>query len=153
MRQLVLWAAITAVVAITGCATRNNAIIEQAQRETERRAVPYNEALALMERYRASTGCGTAEAKAVQAKVAQLEDEAAIYAGYAGMEARQRHTEIAFAFADESLKRRCLDVADSTYRRLVEFYVGSAYGGIRDRARLGIDDVRTARATAQVKTE
>jgi len=152
MRQLILWTAV-AFATLAGCASRNNAIIEQAQRETEQRAVPYNEALTLMEKYRASTGCGTAEAQAVQAKIAQLEDEAAIRAGYAATEARQRHTEIAFAFADESLKRRCLDVADAAYRRLVEFYVGSAYGGIRDRARLGIDDVRTARATAQAKKE
>ena len=46
---------------------------------------------------------------------------------------------------DGALKSGCLDVADQAYRRIISYYTGSAYAGIRDRAKLGIDDVRSAR--------
>lgn len=60
-------------------------------------------------------------------------------------EARDRHTELAFAFADEALSRNCLDSADRVYRDHSTFHVGATYSGIRDRAKLGIEDVRSRR--------
>ena len=60
-------------------------------------------------------------------------------------EARERHTSLAFDFAAEALSRGDLDEADQAYRGLVDFYVGAAYAGIRDRALVGIEDVRHAR--------
>jgi hypothetical protein len=60
-------------------------------------------------------------------------------------QARERHTSLAFALADGALKNGCLDAADHAYRRIISYYTGSAYSGIRDRAKLGVDDVRAAR--------
>ncbi len=60
-------------------------------------------------------------------------------------ETRGYHTSLAFAFGEAALAKRCLDDADETYRGLVTLYVGSNYSGIRDRARVGIADVRTLR--------
>lgn len=56
-----------------------------------------------------------------------------------------QHQNLSFEFADSALKKGCLDDANIVYRDIVNMYVGQAYGGIRDRARLGIDDVRAAK--------
>jgi hypothetical protein len=61
----------------------------------------------------------------------------------------ERHTSLAFGLADAALESGCLDVADQAYRRIITYYTGSAYAGLRDRAKLGIDDVRAARTAGQ----
>ena len=64
---------------------------------------------------------------------------------------QEKHAGLSFDFATESFRRGCLDDADSTYRGLIEMYVGAAYSGIRDRARMGVEDVRAARAAQDKK--
>ena len=59
--------------------------------------------------------------------------------------ARDRHTDLSFRYADAALHKNCLDRSDRVYRDLIHFYVGGTYSGIRDRARVGIDDVRARR--------
>ena len=44
--------------------------------------------------------------------------------------------------ADKALKKQCLDIADDQYRQVMSIYTGSAYSALRDRAKIGIDDVR-----------
>ena len=117
------------------------------------RAQPYLDGMAALERYRSSTEVENDDSRTVQAKIAELEEDAGLVPSGGSLqqfahEARQRHTDLAFAFAEEALRKRALDAADRTYRRLVEFYVGNVYSGIRERARIGIDDVRSLRPVA-----
>ncbi|MET4217839.1 hypothetical protein ABIB00_003051 [Bradyrhizobium sp. LB14.3] len=49
------------------------------------------------------------------------------------------------AIADLALKRRCLDIADQEYRQVLTVYAGVRYVALRDRAKVGIEDVRDAR--------
>ena len=55
------------------------------------------------------------------------------------------HTTMVFEFGDTAFEKRCLDDADWAYRHVIRTYTGTAYSGIRDRARLGVEDVRVAR--------
>lgn len=45
--------------------------------------------------------------------------------------------------AEAALKHGCLDVADEMYRHVLQRYVGIAYSGLRQRAQVGINDVRS----------
>lgn len=47
-----------------------------------------------------------------------------------------------FGLADLALKKECLDIAGSHFRHALNKYTGSAYAAYRDRAKVGIDDVR-----------
>jgi hypothetical protein len=51
--------------------------------------------------------------------------------------------------ADAYLQHKCLDEADKTYRSVLISYIGSNYVAARQRAQVGIDDVRAARRPAQ----
>lgn len=120
------------------------------EQAAQTRARPFVEGMAALEQYRASEGCDNPHAKEVRAKIAELEESLSLFHRVQSFpqyerEARDRHTTLSFAFADEALRRGCLDDADGVYRNLVAFYTGGAYAGIRDRAKLGIDDVRSAR--------
>lgn len=123
------------------------------EQAAQNRARPFVEGMAALERYRASDGCDGPDAQEVRAKIAELEESLSLFHRVQSFpqyerEARDRHTALSFAFADAALQRGCLDDADAVYRSLVAFYTGGAYAGIRDRAKLGIDDVRAARTTA-----
>lgn len=50
-----------------------------------------------------------------------------------------------FALADLAFTHGCLDRADGMYRHVVNRYTGSSFAAFRDRARIGIDDVRAKR--------
>jgi hypothetical protein len=50
--------------------------------------------------------------------------------------------------ADAYLLGKCLDEADAIYRLVIRKYPGTAYEGLRERALLGVDDVRAARRAA-----
>lgn len=118
---------------------------------------PYYDGLAALEQYRATADCANDTRDVVIKNILLLRvafsliHEAQVYETSRILQ--QYHTDLAFAFAEEALKRKCFDDADMMYRSMIKFYVGSSYGGVRDRARIGIDDVRTARATAQVPSE
>jgi hypothetical protein len=49
--------------------------------------------------------------------------------------------------ADYSLQRGCLDVADKYYRSIVNIFTGTSYASYRQRAQIGIDDVRSRRSS------
>jgi hypothetical protein len=47
--------------------------------------------------------------------------------------------------ADLALKSKCFDIADENYRYVVKNYSSDLFSGLRQRAQIGIDDVRSAR--------
>ncbi len=49
------------------------------------------------------------------------------------------------AIADAALAQKCLDLADKHYRYVTATFTGSAWTAYRERARIGVDDVRAAR--------
>ena len=113
------------------------------------RARPFVEGQAALERYVLTNDCTNSATIAIRANLAELQEDVRLFhltsfRSYE-IEARERHTMLAFGYADEALKRGCLDEADNVYRGIIIFYTGAAYGGIRDRARLGVEDVRAAR--------
>jgi hypothetical protein len=106
-----------------------------------------------VEEFKGEAGCDGQSYRKAKAGVDELQRSAEILSGdpsyvvykYAVI-ARDHHTQTAFLLADAAKGKGCLDVADSIYRGLISLYVGSAYGGIRDRARLGIEDIRELRS-------
>lgn len=50
-----------------------------------------------------------------------------------------------FQIADAFLARSCLDEADSLYRDVITTFLGGNYAAARQRAEIGIEDVRAAR--------
>ena len=114
------------------------------------RAQPYVEGMAALSRFTAASDCTNTDASAVKANIAKLLDDVSEYYrigyfGYRYQRDRGYHTSLTFGFADAALAKGCLDDADKMYRSLISLYVGAAYSGIRDRAKLGIDDVRIAK--------
>ena len=49
--------------------------------------------------------------------------------------------------ADFALKRHCLDIADKYYRKIVVIFTGSTHAAVRQRAQIGVDDVRSRRSS------
>jgi hypothetical protein len=114
----------------------------------ENRARPYTQGMLAFKKYMLESDCNSENVKIIKSGINDLEKQVKIWSGLRVWRAREVktrgwHTGLAFNFADESLKKGCLDNADITYRSLVNFYVGGAYVGIRDRAKIGIDDVRS----------
>lgn len=115
----------------------------------ENRARPYKEGMKAFEKYTKSEGCEGPDREKILVCLKDLKEDVNNF-NIVGMRAyeseqRTRHTSLAFSFADEALKRGCLKDADEIYRDLIRFYVGETYAGIRDRAKLGVDDVREER--------
>lgn len=139
-----------AVISLTGCGLNPYAGERQAAQKRDR---PYQESFEALEDYRASTECENPQRIEVLAKITELERDVSNYQSmgldYMTREARERHISMAFDFADEALRRWCLDDADRVYRRLIDFYVGWNHSGIRDRARLGVEDVRDLRENSR----
>jgi hypothetical protein len=46
--------------------------------------------------------------------------------------------------ADQALKERCLTIADHHYRMIIDIFSGSAFTALRQRAQIGINDVRSS---------
>lgn len=57
--------------------------------------------------------------------------------------------EMMFGLADLALKKNQLDITDEYYRQIIIYFSGPAVGGIRDRAKLGVEDVRAARRNSK----
>jgi hypothetical protein len=52
-----------------------------------------------------------------------------------------------FYVADKALGAGCLSTADRYYRRIIEIFTGTSYASYRQRAQIGIDDVRSRRSS------
>ncbi len=155
MREVVLVSLVGACL-LTGCVTsQQRAAPVKAQGVSQEQAVanrakPYLEGMEAVRQFSSESGCdgeSVATAQASIRKLAGLENMRALGGSlaYLGVEATERRWEVQFGLADAAKSKGCLDLADGLYRELVTVYVGSAYSGVRDRARLGIDDVRAAR--------
>ncbi len=55
--------------------------------------------------------------------------------------------------ADAALKSGCLDIANAQYRKVLSNYSSFRYIGLRDRAKVGIDDVRVKLLHDETKRE
>jgi hypothetical protein len=54
----------------------------------------------------------------------------------------QKNLDERFELADAALSAGCFSLADDGYRDVIKTHVGSDYQAARDRAKVGIDDVR-----------
>ncbi|MBC2777123.1 hypothetical protein [Parasphingopyxis marina] len=61
--------------------------------------------------------------------------------------------EAQFSMADLYLTERCLDEADGAYRSILANFPGAIYSSYRQRAQVGIDDVRGQRGSNNTVTE
>lgn len=96
-----------------------------------------------------SGNCETTDVLNAQMAIATLSSQESYYHsmqiwGFL-TETQKRKWAIQFALAQAALTQKCLDLADGIYRDIIQTYTGSAYAGIRERARVGLDDVRDAR--------
>ena len=64
------------------------------------------------------------------------------------LDMRQRSAMYQLEIADGALNKKCVDFADVVYRDVIKVFVGLAYGGYRQRAEIGLADVREARQSA-----
>ena len=151
IRRYSVWVAIVAMGMLLGaCAGPRHVVAgATAQEAAANRAQPYGDGLKALQTYQASGECATAAAAKIEAMIDELKTMTSQFhtVGMASLErkARDRHTDLSFRYADAALHKNCLDRSDRVYRDLIHFYVGGTYSGIRDRARVGIDDVRARR--------
>jgi len=155
MRGIVLVSLVGACL-LTGCVTSQRSAAPAKSRGVSQeqavanRAKPYLEGMEAVRKFASESGCDGESVETARASIRQLAHmesmrELGGSLAYLGVEATERRWEVQFGLADAAKSKRCLDLADGLYRELINVYVGSAYSGIRDRARLGIDDVRAAR--------
>lgn len=109
--------------------------------------------------------CSSAEITATMKELADLEDDMATINGIALSSrsgAGERYiarnvmkeifpllSEAHLGLADSLLKARCLMQADALYRDVLTRYTGSNYDSLRERAKIGIDDIRFAQSKEQ----
>jgi len=60
------------------------------------------------------------------------------------------HSDLTLRLAD-AMVAHCPELADQVYRRVLQMYSGPSFNAVRDRARVGIDDVRWARENASTR--
>jgi hypothetical protein len=51
--------------------------------------------------------------------------------------------------ADSARKRGCLDFADGVYRYVISTFIGAGYAAHRQRAQIGLDDIRAVRTRSK----
>lgn len=155
MRQIVnISCALLAAVSLIGCAapvgkghqTRNFGPTES--EAAQNRAKSYVAGRAALDRYTAGHGDEAADRATVLRMIEDLQEQTSQFHAVRMYEyerqSRERHLDLAFGFADTALTKGDLEAADHVYRGLIAFYVGGTYDGIRDRAMLGLRDIRYA---------
>jgi hypothetical protein len=124
----------------------------------------YVSGLAALERYTSTHDCVGTDAKSIEHSIDQIEISVSAYNQFVDLLRRMnvtqaelnepeqfvreeinKHTSLAFNYATQAIKNGCINQSDRICRRLLEFYIGPAYAGIRDRAIVCIEDVRAAR--------
>jgi hypothetical protein len=66
-------------------------------------------------------------------------------ASVTSLDLRQQAVALELEVADSALRHGCLDFADSRYRSIISTYIGLGYAAHRQRAEIGLNDVRYAR--------
>jgi len=69
----------------------------------------------------------------------------AVAANFNDLEMRQRSATYQLDIADGALRKSCIDFADVVYRDVIKIYTGLGYAAHRQRAEIGLADVREAR--------
>lgn len=123
------------------------------------RARPFIEGKAAIERQRNSDHWNVPLAATIERYIQTLKKDCSDWNDLSGggryfteiaATAKDRLSELSFEYAELALKRNQLTVADSVYRDLISFFVGSTYSGIRERAKIGLDDVREAKKALEL---
>jgi hypothetical protein len=120
----------------------------------------YLEGIAALERYKLVPECSGHDAQMIENDITKMENLVSALHQLSDIfrelhadpslvddvrQAISKHTSLTIKYADQAIKGRCVNQADQVCRRLLEFYTGTAYAAIRDRAMVCIDDVRAAR--------
>ena len=123
----------------------------------------YNQGRQALDRYKSLQECNGSDAETIETDLEEIGKSAQTfristhlnnspgalhYRPYA-VGATNRHTSLAFDYADQAIKKGCLDQADQVCRGLLEAYSYPEDASIRDRAKVCIDDVRSARRSTQ----
>lgn len=159
-------------ISLSGCSSYREALIQDQQERTKQyeayvakrekaaqeaaeiRARPYNEVMTQIRLFRNESGCDTPTVQKIDQLLSPMEIKSIattmVYSTSVSymreaIEFRNYHTNAVLTYADTALKKKCLDLADRQYRHIIDIYTGAAYGGVRDRARIGLDDIREAR--------
>ncbi len=146
------WAMLGLTIVVSGCQTTSNQTFAARVRNEEIiRESAYAEATNLLDAFEKETpgNCNSPNAYKVETELLKLTGQESMYYSMKiwGMLSRVQKMkwDIQFRLAETALKQKCPDIADRVYRDIIANYTGASYAGIRDRARVGLDDVREAR--------
>lgn len=112
----------------------------------QERASPWFEGLDAIARWAPGIECNNVHSRKAEQSIGALEVMTVLFSkGGEPMkvyekEAQERHQGLAFEYAEMALRKGCLDEAEQTCKRVVAFYEGVAWEGIRDRAMACIDE-------------
>ena len=122
----------------------------------------YNQGRQALDRYKSLQECNGSDAKTIDTALEKIGNTAmstrSVTSGNSPAALHYRpyatgainlHTSLAFDYADQAIKKDCLDEADRVCRRLLEAYSYPEDASIRDRAKVCIDDIRAARRSTQ----
>ena len=94
------------------------------------------------------TTCDSDKAVTAQVNLLTMRDSASLFPVVSARTARllsSLWTTVQLDFADAALEKGCLDVADKEYREIIKTYTARYDGPARQRAQIGIDDIRAKR--------
>ncbi len=138
------------LVALCAIAPSAHAQAQTEQEAARNRARPYIEGKVALEHLVASQAWDVESARTVELKINEIKGMLSDFNQFPSFRAYAKaacdqYTDLAFTYADNALKRREFDTADRAYRDIISLLVGSSYSGIRERAKIGLDDIREAR--------
>lgn len=147
-----IWVMLGLSLIISGCqAASSQTFATRVRNEEIIRESAYAEATSLLDAFEKEPAgtCKSLNAYKVETELLKLTGQESMYYNMKiwGMLSRVQKMkwDIQFRLAETALKQKCPDIADRIYREIVANYTGASYAGIRDRARIGLDDVREAR--------
>ena len=105
----------------------------------------------IMARYKRSADCEGADYAAFNKTAGQIIDGTSnTPPGLIGLETglRQSVARSMIDLAEDAVEKKCLKTARKTYLAVIDTFTGSAYAAARQRAQIGIDDLRAAQMQA-----
>ena len=150
MKLLNIMGILLVAIAVTGCATNFNSEMAKYQKEYEEDERQYRDGLSAVQIFRVSEDeCSGTDLATAKFSLTYLSmRESYFYSLQLWSSHRDIHRMkmgVHFSLADAAKEKNFYDIADNLYRDIITTYTGSSYAGIRDRAKLGIDDIKEAR--------